>query len=637
MSDSFEPDFGRIEGAPPTWNAKRPVRIAVLGDFGAGAGRGRLDKGAALAKRKPIAVEFDTLEDAMQRLGVALTLPLGAGGAPVEIELADLDAFHPDAIYASVPLFAELASLRKRLQQGAQFAAAAAEVRAWAKGAGAKASRLAMAASARGSAPATDATLDDFARLTGRASVRAKAAGAADALTRSVVGPFVKASDDPSKDALVAAVDAGLADAMRALLHHPDFQTTESLWRGVDFLLRRIETGPRLQVHLIDVSAEEVAADLGVAGDLGESGLYALLVDQPSQLADGGYAYVAACYEFDATPAHAELLGRLARIASYAGASLVAGIRTDPFADRKEPPAADVRDAFAALRADPAASFLGLVGPRFLLRHPYGKKSDPVDAFAFEEFSREAGLRGMLWGHPALLAVAALAGDGALTVGDLPFHTFVDEHGDSVALPCTERLISTGVASLLREAGINAVMAKKGEPVVRFNGLEAVDGDGLAAPGGAPKKLPKDARFSFQRKPAARRIEDDDEDDAPAPAPAIAERRAATAATSRRAAAEPVLESSAEAEADEDAGAASARARKRRDVDDDDSADDGAEVVEAGDDGSADDDRAAGDGDADGDDENESRDESEGEDESKDESKEPEIDPDLAALLKSLG
>jgi type VI secretion system protein ImpC len=502
MSDSFTPDFAVIGPAPPAWSAKRPLRIAILGDFGAGASRGRLETGAKLAARKPLKVEFDTLEAAMQRLGLALTLPLGADGAPVTVELGDLDAFHPDAVYANVPVFAELASLRKRLQQTSQFAAASAEVMAWAANAGPRASSLARKAAARGSAPSSRATLDDFARLTGRPSAAAKAHGAVDSLLRRVVGPFVHAAASPNKDALVAAVDSGLSDAMRAVLHHPDFQTSESLWRGVDFVLRRLETGPQLQVHLLDMSAEEFAADLSGVSDLSETGLYKLLVEVPSQDADGGYTYVAACYQLDATPPHAELLGRAARVAAHSGASLLVGINTDPFSDRKEPPPRLVRDAFAALRALPEASFLGLFGPRFLLRHPYGKKSEPISAFAFEEFSREAGLRGMLWGHPALLALTVLARHGApLVVDDLAFHHYVDEDGDSVALPCTDRLISTNVASLLRQEGINAVMAHKGEAMVRFNGLEAVNGDGLAVSGAAPRRpAVSGARFAVQSK-----------------------------------------------------------------------------------------------------------------------------------------
>ena len=575
MSDSFEPDFAGIGQAPPAWNAKRPLRIAILGDFGAGAGRGRLQTGAELAKRKSLKVEFDTLEDAMQRLHLSLTLPLGADGAPVAIELADLDAFHPDAIYADVPVFAELASLRKRLNQTGQFAAAAAEVTAWAENAGPRASSLARRAAARGSAPARGSTLDDFARLTGRASVAAKAGGAVDSLLERVVGPFVRPAASPNKDALVAAVDAGLSDAMRALLQHPDFQTSESLWRGVDFVLRRLETGHQLQVHLLDISAEEFAADLSGVEDLAESGLYKLLVETPSQDADGGYAYVAGCYQFDATPPHAELLGRAAKIAAHAGASLLVGINTDPFTDRKEPPHRLVREAFAALRGLPEASFLGLFGPRFLLRHPYGKKSDPITAFAFEEFSREAGLRGMLWGHPVLLALTVLARQGAsLAVEDLPFHYYVDEDGDTVALPCTDRLVSTNAASLLRGFGINAVMAHKGEGLVRFNGLEAVNGDGLAVADAPPRKLSSTARFTVQSK-----VDPKGARDTAAGAPATrnaAPPRAAAAPSGAATAAEEseveeAVETGADAEVGEDAAAA----------DGDGAAETAAEAVEA--------------------------------------------------------
>jgi type VI secretion system protein ImpC len=112
----------------------------------------------------------------------------------------------------------------------------------------------------------------------------------------------------------------------------------------------------------------------------------------------------------------------------------------------------------------------------------------------------------MLWGHPALLALTVLGRQGApLVVEDLPFHHYVDEDGDSVALPCTDRLISTAVASLLREAGINAVMAHKGEALVRFNGLEAVNGDGLAVSGAAPRPAPSNARFVMQSKIDAKR------------------------------------------------------------------------------------------------------------------------------------
>jgi type VI secretion system protein ImpC len=156
-----------------------------------------------------------------------------------------------------------------------------------------------------------------------------------------------------------------------------------------------------------------------------------------------------------------------------------------------------------------------------------------------------------------------LARDGApLVVDDLPFHHYVDADGDSVALPCTDRMISANVASLLRAAGINAVMAHKGEAKVRFNGLEAVNGDGLASGGAAPKKAPREARFAVQSKVDATRGQD-----RASFAPAVRKGNVASASVEEEAVeeaaeqpAEEALVADGESSPDEDQGASSAAA-----------------------------------------------------------------------------
>jgi len=50
-----------------------------------------------------------------------------------------------------------------------------------------------------------------------------------------------------------------------------------------------------------------------------------------------------------------------------------------------------------------------LASPRFLLRRPYGAKSEPIYEFNFEEFTEAEGLRGMLWANPAVLAMILMA------------------------------------------------------------------------------------------------------------------------------------------------------------------------------------------------------------------------------------
>ena len=489
MDDTdWTPDFGTLDKPAPTWAAKRPVRIAVLGDFSGGAARGRLQTGADLARRKMVSVEFDNLEETLARAQVKLALSLAEGeggegaGAGVEIEFAELDAFHPDALYRELEVFKALADLRKRLNNSATFAKAAAEVQAM-SGAGKPVSKSRRKRS-RGAAPAAGGKLSDFARLTGIAP-QVQTDAPVDEMLRRIVGPFVVAAPDPKRDVLVASVDRALSDAMRAVLHRSEFQNLEALWRGMDLLLRRVETSTALQVLLVDISAEELAADLSSTGNLADTGLYSMLVDKPSHDKTGGLSLICGLYNFEATPPHAELLGRMAKIAAQAGAPFVTAINAEPFMDRKKPAHPLMLRALRELRALPEASHLALLSPRFMLRHPYGKRTDPIDSFDFEEFTAADGLRGMLWAHPALLAACLLAAPvgRTLSIGELPFHYFVDAEGDQIALPCTERFVDSDAAARLRGLGIVALMAHKGQPELRFAGLDAVNGQTIALQG----------------------------------------------------------------------------------------------------------------------------------------------------------
>ncbi len=478
--DGWTPDFGTLDRSAPQWAPKRPVRIAVLGDFSAGAAAGRLDTGAELARRKAIQVEFDNLEDTLGRLQVKLSLPIGDGGAGVEVEFADLEAFHPDTLYRNLDVFRALGDLRKRLNNTATFAKAAAEVQAMSTNGPIRRASRSGRGRARSASPAANGRLSDFARLVGIES-EVVVDGPVDALLRQIIGPFVQKTPDPKREALVATVDNALSDAMRAVLHQSEFQNLESLWRGLDMVLRRIETGPMLQVLLIDISAEEFAADLSSVSDLSETGLYSILVDRPSQDKNGGLSLICGLYQFEATPPHAELLGRMAKIAAQAGAPFVTSMALDAFADRRHDPHPLVGEAMQALRGMPEAPYLALLAPRFMLRHPYGKRSDPISAFSFEEFTANDGLRGMLWGHPALAAACIMAAPAGktLSMGDLPFHYFTDSDGDQVALPCTERLVNTETALRLKTFGLCALLAHKGQPEIRLAGMDAVDGSQL--------------------------------------------------------------------------------------------------------------------------------------------------------------
>lgn len=480
----YEASFGRLDPVAGTAHGAA-FRLALLGDFSGRASKGVIEQGAALAVRKPLKVDVDNLDDVLARLAPSIHVPLGDEGA-VEVPIASMDDFHPDQLVEALPVFEQLLDLRRSLQSKAGFDRAAKEVMSWA---GAEPLPLPASRRARGGAVATDRKLSDFSRLTGRSRL---AEASADDLVRRLIGPYIVAETDSRQDVLLARVDAALSDAMRRILHSPEFQSAEALWRGVEMVVRGLETGARLQVVLYDVSAEELAADLAASEALQDTALYALLVEQPAADGDAGpLSFIAGLYGFELAPPHADLLGRVAQLAGAAGAPFVAAIGPEGLRTPEHEWHPLVRSAWSALRALPAAAYLGLASPRFLLRMPYSRRTDPIDAFALEEFTRSSGLSGMLWGNPALLVAllaaqtwsksgAAMKLGSVNVVGGLAVYVYHDADGDQVALPCTERLFTERQATQISTIGVIPVLSLRGRPEVRVAGFGSLVGAPLA-------------------------------------------------------------------------------------------------------------------------------------------------------------
>jgi pilus assembly protein FimV len=160
-----------------------------------------------------------------------------------------------------------------------------------------------------------------------------------------------------------------------------------------------------------------------------------------------------------------------------------------------------VAQAWEALRAMPEAGHVALASPRFLLRRPYGAKSEPIYEFDFEEFTEHEGLSGMLWANPVALVVILLArsfrktgpslGLGqVMTLGDIPFHYVKDRYGDQVALPCTERNLTQTKTQNAIARGFMPVVSVKGRDEVRLASFQSLAGDIVLGPwsGVAPPK-----------------------------------------------------------------------------------------------------------------------------------------------------
>ncbi|MBC2836442.1 type VI secretion system contractile sheath domain-containing protein [Paragemmobacter straminiformis] len=483
---AVQDEFGRLPlAAPDPARLKRDVfRIAILADCSGRSASGRLGVGDDIAARRAIRLDIDRLDDIIESFATTLSLQVGADGAAIEVALRDLDALHPDELFENVELFSALKSMRQSLS-GSAAAHAIRQMQGWAQDG--SAGLMPQRAKSSGGAVPADQRLDGLAALVAQPR-RAAQTPVADLLARAVA-PHVVAAPHPEAGAYRAAVDAALTDAMRLVLHHPEFRQVEVTWRTLDFLARRIETDAKVQITLYDISAEEFAADLAAEEDLTRTGLFRLLAENPlSESGAGGYSAIFGLYGFEETPPHAALLARMAQIAAWADAPFVTGLSNAVIEVAPEDRHPLVRAAWDRLRALPQAKWLGLALPRFMLRRPYGKKSEPVDSFAFEEFDPAAGLNSLLWGHPAAVIAVLLAQSWTkggrdpakvLSIGEMPFHYITDRHGDQVALPCTERNLTLTRLESVAARGLMPLVSIRGRDQVRLASFQSFGGGPL--------------------------------------------------------------------------------------------------------------------------------------------------------------
>ena len=108
-------------------------------------------------------------------------------------------------------------------------------------------------------------------------------------------------------------MDAAIEEQMRALLHAPAFQSLEAAWRGVQWLISSLELDENLQLHLFDVTREELLADIvGAQGKLAQTGVYRALVDRWRNVPGGeGWSSLVGLIDFGPSKADIGLLAAL--------------------------------------------------------------------------------------------------------------------------------------------------------------------------------------------------------------------------------------------------------------------------------------------------------------------------------------
>ncbi len=305
-----------------------------------------------------------------------------------------------------------------------------------------------------------------------------------------------------SIEAMIAEIDKKLSEQVNLILHHADYQKLESAWRGLHYMVSNTETDEQLKIRVMPISKQELGKTLkrykGTAWD--QSPLFKKLYEEEyGQFGGEPFGAIVGDYHFDHSPPDVELLGEMSKIAAAAHAPFITGAAPNVMQMDSWSELANPRDltkifttpeyaAWRSLRESDDARYVALCMPRFLGRIPYGAKTNPVDAFNFEEDTVGADHDKYSWCNAAYAMatnvnrsfkvygwcsrIRGIESGGA--VENLPTHTFPTDDG-GVDMKCpTEIAISDRREAELSKNGFLAMIHRKNSDFAAFIGAQSL-------------------------------------------------------------------------------------------------------------------------------------------------------------------
>jgi type VI secretion system protein ImpC len=472
-----------------------PFHLLILGNWSGDGAR------TDLSGRRPLVVDRDNFDEMMRKLNVSLELDWkGDEQETLSLSFAEIDDFHPDNLFRQLPVFAELRDLRRQLLNPDTFERAAGTVRSWFNSAPVAASGEQQVVETHDAPIPADNLLDAILSggSGGSAPIKSKRADDSELgrLISHVVSPYLIKVDEAEQSKLVAALDQTTGDLMRSILHHPKFQELESAWRGLYFLVRRVETDVDLKLFILDGAQSEIADNLKSVNSLTESVLYRWMIRETLETPGGKpWAVICGNYSFSFNVDDVSTLMRLAKLSEAADAPFISYIEPAMFGYDSFSEVSDagrfkttedpkILKLWSTLREQSESKYLGLSPMRFLSRTPYGRATEPTEVFAFEEISSVPAPHELVWSNPCFLIGSLLANsyrkygwdlENSIErdVDGLPMYLFKAD-GENKVYPCAEIVLTESNSDLILEQGLMPLISFRDSDRVRLARLQSV-------------------------------------------------------------------------------------------------------------------------------------------------------------------
>lgn len=221
-------------------------------------------------------------------------------------------------------------------------------------------------------------------------------------------------------DSMIGEIDKRLEAQVNAILHEKNFQKLESSWRSLRYLMENIQFRENIKVEILNVSKEDLAADLEDAADLSRSGFFKVAYsDEYGQFGGEPYGVILGNFDVNPNAPDMQMLNRVAAVAAMTHAPFITNAGPEFFGSETFEGLPKLKDLKSLLegpqyakwngfRENPDSCYVGLCMPRFLLRVPYNERDNPVKAFNFTE--EVVGTHNnYLWGHASTAMATRIA------------------------------------------------------------------------------------------------------------------------------------------------------------------------------------------------------------------------------------
>jgi len=311
-------------------------------------------------------------------------------------------------------------------------------------------------------------------------------------------------SDDVvnSIESLIAEIDNKMASQINLILHHQDCQKLEGTWRGLHYLINNTETDEQLKIKVFNIAKLDLSKNLkkfaGTPWD--QSPVFKKIYgEEYDQFGGDPFGCLVGDFYFDNSPSDVALLSNMSKISAAAHAPFISAaspalLQFDNWSELANP-----RDltkifstpdyaSFNSLRQTEDAKYIALTMPRVLSRLPYGAKTDPVEAFDFEEDTSGADSSNYCWSNAAYSMAVNINRSfktygwcsrirGIESGGDvqgLPVHTFPSDDG-GVDMKCpTEVAIGDRREAELSSCGLMPLIHRKNSDMAAFIGAQSL-------------------------------------------------------------------------------------------------------------------------------------------------------------------